>query len=134
MLELLAVTSGFENDTLLWSFVTGPFIALLVGLVTKSNASSGLKAVTNLLLSAVAGVITQYTTNTAAETLRDYVIAIGITWVTSISIYKGFWSPTKISDAVQNATATIGIGSPPELEVDTPPVNSDQPVDPEKGC
>jgi hypothetical protein len=119
-MQIAILASSFENDTALVTFITGPFVALLVGLVTKSTASAGLKAVVNLLLSAVAGVIAQYATNTASETVRDYVIAVFITWVTSISAYEGFWKKTNVSGAISAATSDFGLGSPPVLEVEAP--------------
>lgn len=122
---ILGVISGVENDTAMISFITGPLIGLLVGLITKLNASAGVKAVANLLLSAAAGTLVQFTTNTGSETISDYVIVCGMTWVTSLSTYLGFWKPTKVADAIQNATPNVGIGSPPDLEVDTPAVNRD---------
>lgn len=110
-----------EHKTLLdaqtIAMVTGLAIPLLVGLLSKINASSGLKGVLNAVLSATAGVLATVTQVDSAN-LRDFVIAMGSTWIVSVASYYGLWKPTGVAGTVIQATARFGVGSPPTLETD----------------
>lgn len=99
------------------SLLVGVVIPLLVGLLSKLNASSGLKAILNAFLSAIAGALTTVTIVTEA-TLRDFVIAILSTWVVSVATYYGIWKPTGVAGTVAVKTSGFGVGSPPVVETD----------------
>lgn len=110
------------DDLTFWTFVAGPFISLVAGFFSKTSASAGVKATLNLLFSAVSGVILQAIEvgGVHADLWKQYVLAAVVTWVTSISIYHGFWQKNQVGPAVRNILPTFGVGSPPDLEVDEP--------------
>lgn len=99
------------------SLLVGLVIPLLVGLLSKINASSGLKAVMNAFFSALAGALATVTTVDSAS-LREFVIAILSTWVVSVATYYGIWKPTGVAGTVAVSTRGFGIGSPPTVQTD----------------
>ena len=80
------------SDTTLIALVVGVVIPILVGIVTKLNASSGLKAVLNFGLSA-AGSLLAVTTQETFE-WKPFLINWGLTWAVSIATYYGLYRPT----------------------------------------
>lgn len=89
--------------------VSGVFLPILVGLVTKQVASRNLKAVLLAFLSAVAGFISVVTQGSGVVT-KEVVVAALVTWITAIAVHYGLWKPTGATEAVQEKTANIGIG------------------------
>ena len=114
MFSVLAVVGGIQIDTTFWTFITGPFVSLIVGVLAHSKAPARVKAYLNLLISAVVGIVVQATTNIGAQSFYAYAEAAIITWVTSISIYEGFWKKNEVAAAVTTATANFGVGAPKE--------------------
>lgn len=108
------------DDLTFWTFIAGPFVSLLAGFLSKSSATAGVKSVMNFALSAISGVILQALTvgGVHADDWKNYVLSAIITWVTSITIYEGFWKKNQIAPAVNNLLPNFGVGSPPDLEVD----------------
>lgn len=92
------------------AFASGVVIPVLVGLLTKLNASSGVKAALNAFLSAVAGAVIVATQQNGSVDLGHVVIGIAETWVVSVSTYYGFLKPTGAAAAVHKATASFGLG------------------------
>jgi hypothetical protein len=97
-----------NQDTQLLTVVTGAAVPLLVGLITKSSASAGLKAFTNLIL-------------TAIGTALALIIPVGFEWkpffiqwfqafAISAGTYYGFYKPSGIAPAVNNSTGNVGLG------------------------
>lgn len=111
-----------ENDVLLDSqaiaMIAGLVIPLLVGLVTKINASGGLRAVLNAFFSAVAGAIAVIGTDLERAELRTFVVAIVSTWIVSVATYYGVWKPTGVAGSVIDATGRFGLSSPPVVQTD----------------
>lgn len=99
-----------EVDVVALSFVVGTLIPILVGIVTKSRASSAVKATANALLSAIAGYIVVAIKADGAIDLYSALLGIGMTWVSSVGTYFGFLKPAGVSGAVQDATAGVGVG------------------------
>lgn len=97
------------------ALLAGIIIPLVVGLLAKMNASSGLKAILNAFLSALAGALVTVTQVDSA-TLRDFITAILSTWVVSVATYYGVWKPTGVAGTVAVATSGFGVGSPPVVE------------------
>lgn len=123
----LEVAFLMELDIQTLDFVAGPVVALLVGLVSKSSASSGLKAVINLLFSAIAASLSVVILNDGNLVTQEFLTSVIMVWVTSIASYHGFWKPTNVAPALANATAGFGIGSPPEMEMDVEPEPEPEP-------
>ena len=102
------------------SFLCGIVIPLIVGVLTKINASDGLKAVVNALLSALAGALATFTQTglTSDVDWKTLVISILSVWVVSVATYYGIWKPTGVAGTVNVKTGNFGIGSPPTMETD----------------
>jgi len=96
-------------DTQLISVVGGVVVPILVGVVTKLRASSGLKSILNAALSAITGAV-------GAGQVEDgwsfkvFVVSWAITFAISIASYYGLYKPTGIAPAMQERTAGFGLG------------------------
>lgn len=108
---LLATNHILQLDVQFLNFAVGVLIPLLVGLLTKLEAPSGLKAVLNLALSAVGGALATAIAAEGNVVLEEWVVGIGMTWLASIVSYSGLWVPTGAAPKVQEATRDFGIGS-----------------------
>lgn len=91
--------------------ILGWMIPLVVGVVTKKWANAGVKAVTNLALSAVVGGIAVATEANGHVMLKTWLFNIVATFLQSIVAYYGLWKPTGAAPALQEATASFGLGS-----------------------
>lgn len=118
---LLGQVEAIQVDLSLLNFVVGFVIPLLVGLITKLRASSGLKASMNLALSVVGGaIVTVIEADGTIEDWKQFLTGIVMTWLISQTSYTGLWKPNGVSAKVQEATANTGLGSP-NLEVAVAP-------------
>lgn len=93
------------------------FIPLLVSVLAKKTASDGLKAVINLVATAIASAVALWLNPhdgpiTWALALNTFFFSLAASLVS----YKGVLKPTGIAGSVANATAGFGLGSPPTLE------------------
>lgn len=91
------------------ALLTGVIIPLLVGLLTKLNASSTIKSILNFGLSALAGGLATVTSDAGFE-WKPFLVNFAFTWVISIATYYGLWRPTGVAPAVQEATPEFGLG------------------------
>lgn len=96
-----------NSDTQVIAMVSGIVIPILVGLLTKLRAASGVKAIANAALSAVAGALA---TVTGDWSWSAFGVAALSAWAVSVSSYYGLWKPTGASATVQQATASVGLG------------------------
>jgi hypothetical protein len=93
------------------SLLVGAVLPLIVGVVTKLTASSALKAVALLFLSAVTGLIVNSTVADGSAVLSyQTALVAGLAWVSAVASYFGFLNPTGISPKVNNATSGFGLG------------------------
>jgi hypothetical protein len=109
MLAAVGDTHLHLNPQLL-TYATGLIIPLVVGLVTKWHASSGLKAWANVILSVIAGALNVALTSNGDVLLSAWVTGIVQTLVVSVASYYGFWKPTGIAQTVQLVAPSVGIG------------------------
>lgn len=127
MVEELAVhsTSGglIHIDTQLLALISGVFVPLLVGLITKAAASAPLKSLLNALLSAAAGAVSTAIAAGGAVNWKVYALNIGLAWTISVASYYGLWKPSAVASAVNKATPNFGFGrsAPPAA---APPPNA----------
>lgn len=96
------------SDMTLLALLTGVIVPILVGLLTKLDASSALKATLNLGLTALGAALA--TVNEIDFEWRVFLVNWGVGWAVSIATYYGFYKPTTIAPKVQAATADVGIG------------------------
>ena len=93
------------------SLVIGTVLPLLVGLVTRSSASPGLRAVTLAVLSAVSAFLAEWLHTVNAGTPFDVastVLAVLGTFLVAVGTHFGFWQATGISDKVKAVGGFIG--------------------------
>lgn len=92
------------------TFVVGTLLPILVGIVTKLQTAAVVKAWLHGLLAAVAGALVVATQlDGTAVFSKETILAAFVVWITGIAAYHGFLVPTKISPAINEATAGIGI-------------------------
>ena len=98
-------------DLATWAFIGGTIVPILVGILTKCRASSAVKGLVNLVLSAIAGIIaTAIATGGALN--EATVVAAFMALIASVATYFGVLKPTGVTGAVQGSTANFGIGKP----------------------
>ena len=97
-------------DLAVWSALGGTVVPILVGLVTKLNASSAVKGVVNLVLSTIAGLIATAIAGDGVLT-QAAVVAAFLALMTSVATYYGVLKPVGVTGAVQESTAGFGLGS-----------------------
>lgn len=103
---------NFNVDPQVFALVTGVVLPLLVGLVTKYDASPRVKALLLALLAGVSGALASL--NSSAPVLSgETVTQIGISWVTAVLVYFGFWKPTGVAEGLNWTTRNFGIGPKP---------------------
>jgi hypothetical protein len=99
-------------DPMVVSILIGTVLPIVVGLVTKLKASSRLKALLLLTLSAVQGLIVNSTLGDGAAVLSaDTLLVAAIGWVSAVASYYGLLTPTGVSPKVNEKTAHFGLGS-----------------------
>lgn len=100
---------SLQLDATTLAVISGAIIPILTGIATKLGTSSGVKAVVNFLLSAVAGALSVVLAQGGALDWKQFAIAIGMTWVVSSATYFGLYKPTGTTDKVQESTAGFGV-------------------------
>lgn len=94
-------------------------VPLLVNLASKKSASDGLKAVLNIVGSALVSALALWVNPTDQPvTIWLFVNTFLAALVASFVAYKAVWKPTGISGTVAEKTADFGVGSPPSMETD----------------
>lgn len=96
------------SDMTLLALLTGVIVPLLVGLLTKLNASSSVKAFVNLGLTALGSALA--TVNDAAFDWKVFAINFGVAWAVSVGSYYGFYKPTGTADKVAAIAPEVGVG------------------------
>ncbi len=96
-------------DLATWAFLGGTIVPILVGLLTKLDASSAVKGLVNLVLSAIAGLIATAVVSDGVLT-KEAVVAGFMALVASVGTYYGVLKPIGVTGSVQRATANVGIG------------------------
>ncbi|NUT90846.1 MAG: hypothetical protein HOY78_02335 [Saccharothrix sp.] len=95
----------------LLSFLIGTILPLLTGLVTRWNASPGVRAVVLLALSAVTSLLTEYLAALNSGTLFDVgaaLLGVLATFLVGVGSHFGFWRPTGAAQALQATGGFIG--------------------------
>lgn len=96
------------SDMTVIALLTGVIVPLLVGLLTKINASPSIKSILNFGLSALAGVLA--TVSDIDFEWKAFLVNFALTWAVSVASYYGLWRPTGVAPAVQEATPEFGLG------------------------
>jgi hypothetical protein len=107
-------TTMFHVDVVTVARLLGILVPILVALLTKRFASPALKAILNLVLSAVAGVVAPLLTgDTLPSSFSALFTGILNAFVISIIAYYGVLKPTGVTGAIAGATENFGVGSDP---------------------
>lgn len=110
---MLAQTSEVQLNTVAIATLVSLFIPALVSLVTKRSASSGVKAIVNIIAVGLTSIIALWMIPGASSiSLALIVNTFILSLVTSVTAYKGFWKPTGLTESIAAKTPDIGIGSP----------------------
>lgn len=110
-METQLANSVIELDVTVLAFLAGTVIPLLTALITKLRASSGVKAVCNLVLSVIAGGVAHLIANEGASTWMELVTAMVAVYLASGVSYQNLWKPTGVTLKIGETTSTKGIGS-----------------------
>lgn len=96
------------SDAGLLATLAGVLVPLLVGIVTKTAAPAGLKAMVNAALTALGGLVATIVPGEFAW--HPFLASWATAWVVSVATYYGLWKPTGVAPAIQQSTGTIGLG------------------------
>jgi hypothetical protein len=97
------------TDATLIAVVSGVVIPLLVGVITKLQASPAVKAVVHAMLAALAGALATIVPDVPWD-WEEFIVDWATAWVVGVATYFGLWKPTAVAQRVQEATARFGIG------------------------
>ena len=100
-----------QVDVTVLAFLSGSVVPLLTALATKLRASSRVKAITNLVLSVVAGTVAYLVGVDGSTDVIGLLSAVISTYLASGVTYSNLWKPTGAAPALQSATADSGIGT-----------------------
>lgn len=92
-----------------WAALIGVVIPVLVGIITKANASAALKAVTLLFLEGLNGVLVEWVATPGGFDWRGALFGAFIAWISGVAAYYGLLRHT-VTLPVANATARFGLG------------------------
>lgn len=96
------------SDMTVYALLTGVIVPLLVGLLTKLHASSGVKATLNLGLTALGAALVTF--NQIAWNWKAFAVNFGVGWAVAVATYYGFYKPAGVATKVAEATPEFGIG------------------------
>lgn len=111
------VVQSVVTTTTLLAQLVALIIPLLVNLATKASASDGLRAIVNIVATALLAVVALWTNPSDVPItwqLAAYTFLSSL--VISFTAYKAVWKPTGVSGTLNAKTANVGLGSPPTLE------------------
>lgn len=96
------------SDMTIYALLVGTVIPLLVGLLTKLNASAGIKATLNLGLAALGAALV--TANQVNFNWKPFLVNFAFAWVVSVGTYYGFYKPSGVAPAVAAVAPGVGLG------------------------
>lgn len=98
-----------------FALLLGTLVPGLVALITKTHASSKLKAVLSAFLSAISGAVSGYIASVPAGEARWTQVGFSVLLavVAAASTYLGLWKPSGASPAMARWLPNFGLGSGP---------------------
>lgn len=91
-------------------------IPLLVGLITKKYTSKAVKALTNAFVVAVVATLALASAN--GLTLKAFITAVFIGFLTSSAAHQFIWKNLGVSEYVANVSPDTGLGAPVNEPID----------------
>lgn len=121
----LVAVLGFATNQVLQldvgtlTLLSGAVVPLLTNLVTKSNASSKVKGLVMLLLSAVAGGLVVATQSGGEVVLDEWIKGMALSFASAYLSYKALWDRFGITEFLYNTSVgDKGIGTAEPAAVD----------------
>lgn len=115
--QSMQVVDGVHFDTAqVLSILIGTILPLLAGLLTRSNASPGVRAVVLLVLAAISSFLTELYNAVVAGGAFDVgatLLTVLATFLVGVGVHFGLWSPTGTAAAAKRAGGFIGGSSAP---------------------
>jgi len=96
------------SDMTLYALLTGVIVPLLVGFLTKINASAAVKATLNLGLVALGTALVTF--NQIDWDWKAFAINFGVGWAVAVATYYGFYKPSGVAEKVAQVAPTFGVG------------------------
>ena len=96
------------SDVDMWTLIVGFFTPVIISVIQQPKWSDALRSGVAFLCCIIISVVTLFLNNGVSfsnVTIREWVTAVLVILVTSISTYKGWWKPTGISPAIEKATS-----------------------------
>lgn len=91
------------------SILVGFVIPLLVGLLSRLNASRTIKSFLNFGLSALVAALSGIIPDEPFY-WSGFIVTFALTWATSVASYYGLLKPSGAAQSVSNKTSSFGIG------------------------
>lgn len=102
------VGSQFVITSPVWTILTGVALPIVVGFVTKLNASDRVKAVAGVVVAAVGAIVLRATTVDGAGVLdKALVVDVALVYLPQLASYVGVWSKFDLN---QRTAPNTGIG------------------------
>lgn len=102
----------FSIDLGLWTMVQSYIVPLVVGLVLKATATTGLKVVTNIVVNAVGSLLASVVILDGVATISKATIMVWLlSTIGAIAAHYGFWKPLNVTgstDATNKLIPTLG--------------------------
>lgn len=95
------------SNLVMWNLIVGFLMPNLIALLQQPWFSRAWRAVLTGVVCVVGGFLTAYFNG--QFNFGDVIGSILVTLVAAITFYKGFWKPTKVAPAIENAT-TLSTG------------------------
>lgn len=93
------------------AFLIGTILPLITGLVTRWNASAGVRAVVLLVLAGLTSFLTELLSSLNANVpfdLGDTLLATLTTFLIGVGTHFGLWKPTGAAGAAKSSGGFIG--------------------------
>jgi hypothetical protein len=87
----------------MWNLIVGFVMPILIALLQQPGLKNWIRATITAVVSIVAGFLTAYFNNQLD--FQNIVSSVLVVGVAAITFYKGFWKPTGVAPAIENATS-----------------------------
>lgn len=101
-------------DPLFVALLAGTLIPVATGIATKLSASSGVKAIVALVLSAAVGLGSEIVAGGGTFEVKVAVAGFVGALVTNVAAYAGVYKPVLGAPPLARSTSGFGIGTPVE--------------------
>lgn len=94
-----------------WLILTGLFLPIVVGLITKAGGSTAVKAVVGIVVAAIDALILRMTQFDGSAVFNsDYLLDVVMVYVPQLAAYLGFWRNMGAGGINAKLAPNTGIG------------------------